>query len=124
MGHRVCIFRRQGMQHMKVTVGAEILCVSEVPAWLATRGNLHNDMCFGTLSMLQCLWRSSIAIRYMTCAAYSLSYITLHDLATNQTIGSFLVGPCMSLCRFFRYAGPSLALHPFRSLMIKENAAP
>jgi len=33
-----------------------------VPAWLAIRGNLHSDA-FHTLSMLQLLWRSSIAIR-------------------------------------------------------------
>ena len=33
-----------------------------VPAWLATRGNLHSNT-FHTLSMLQLLWRSSIAMR-------------------------------------------------------------
>merc|ERR1712194_589190 len=37
-----------------------------VPAWLATRGNLHSNT-FRTLSMLQLLWRSSIAIR-VQCA--------------------------------------------------------
>jgi len=39
--------------------GPKILCFPQVPTWLATRDNLHHDICFSTLSMLHCLWRSS-----------------------------------------------------------------
>ena len=48
-----------------------------VPAWLATRGNLRDNMHLTSLPMLQVLWRSSIAMRRVACAATSVHRYTL-----------------------------------------------
>jgi len=76
-----------------------------VPAWLATRGNLHSNT-FHTLSMLQLWWRSSIAIRVQCAHMDSNQTVTIISFtfafhgAESPLVsieGAYLAGECLSI---------------------------
>ena len=88
--------------------GRKSCLVPSVPAWLANRGNLHNGICFNILSMLQFLWRSSFAIRWVRCACLEVMLnpstwaphapVIVMVIGCAQAILSTIVGHCNVPC--------------------------